>query len=390
MNIAPEKLKLYRDIFKPLFSVWLLYVIAFSINFPIFCYVRVRQWLNKIVSSPSPQKPLLCLEAGEKGWEIIEYKELYQSALEYMGEGNLVKFVISPDTDYVQQLKELLKHHSVTHYGWSPRTGDQHWFKGLIQTLRVSIIFHQRGVIPIVFLTDVLDRSWRTKASIISSICGVVVTLNSPNNIKLLLPHKRFIGPYIMPFSCATIESLHQKKQNIIDQDTAKEAVVVGALYEPRKTIVENVNTLLLQKGLQLTFYGRLLDGKRSTDEQYWSNMLHAKIVLTTANVVSTLDGYDWSWNQHFIYRYMEVLACETLLLAPNLPSIQRYFVSGVHFVAYCSEADAAEKIEYFLENDEERKAIARAGYLRAQSLVISRHFWLGLDTVLTDKALTL
>jgi glycosyltransferase involved in cell wall biosynthesis len=390
MQNIPVKLRLYTDILEPYFSVWILFFIAFCITYPICLYVKVKKIISKILNPNNQTPSLLCLEAGVRGWEIIEYKELYQSALEYMGDEGVVKFAVTDEGTYLEQLRIILDSNSITHYGWSPRTGEQHRFNGLIESLKISIMLSRRGIVPIVFLTDILDRSWRAKASIVTAVQGRVVTLNSPDGVKLLLPHKRFIGPYLMPFSLQTIEALKKKKQEILEKKSDSGAVVVGALYEPRKTIVENIDQILSSRSKHsLIFQGRTLEGKRSSDEDYWSNMFSAQIVVTTASVVNSLDGYDWAWKEHFIYRYMETLACETLLVAPELPAIKRYFTSGDHFISFSNEEDAAQKIQYYLENDEERQAIANKGFQRAQSLVESRSFWLGIDTALAEDGMT-
>ncbi|MGH1427753.1 MAG: glycosyltransferase [Arenicella sp.] len=389
MQQAPKNLKIFTDVLKPYFSVWLPFILAFFITFPIHLFYRFKRVVHKIYKPNATQQSLLCLEAGARGWEIIEYKELYQSALEYMGDSGLIKFTVTDEGTYLEQLKNILDTNPITHYGWSTRTGDQHWFTGLIEAFRVSIMLSCRGIVPIVFLTDVLDRSWRAKASVVTAAQGRVVTLNSPDGVTLLTPHKRFVGPYLMPFSLETLSSLSRLKQGILKDESDCGAVVVGALYEPRKTIVENIDKQLEKYGKNLIFHGRSLEGKRSSDEDYWNNMLQAKIVVTTASVVNSLAGYDWVWKEHFIYRYMEALACQTLLVAPELLAIERYFTAGEHFISFSDEEDAAQKIQYYLEHEDERLAIAEAGFQRAESLVKSRSFWLGIDTALSEGGLT-
>ena len=40
-----------------------------------------------------------------------------------------------------------------------------------------------------------------------------------------------------------------------------------------------------------------------------------------------------------------------TLLIAPNVPCVDRYFEPGKHFVAFSTENEAIDKIEYYLKN---------------------------------------
>ena len=369
-------------------AVFLPYLLAFTITWPMRQWQRLIKTKNKIQQPQGKLQPTLCLEAGEKGWEIIEYKELYQSAVEYLGEAQVIKFVVSPDEPYLVQLKRFLKQHKVTHYGWSPRTGEQHWFKGLIEALQISIVLSRHDIVPIAFLTDMLVRRWRAKASMLTASNGVVVTLMSPTDVSMMCPHDRFIGPHVMPFSNQTLQRLIEKKTQLNADGSIQDAVVLGALYEPRKSIVERIQKKLQEKGHDLVISGRSLDGARSSDDDYWTKMVQAKIVLTTSNVMDGGNGYDWAWKEHFVYRYMEVMASGSLLVAPKLPGIALFFTPDEHYVAFEDEQQASEKIQYYLENDSEASAIARQGFLRAQSLIESRAFWMLIDGVLTKDGI--
>lgn len=389
MIIKPSSLRFFTDVIKPYFSAWLPYAVALIITWPIRKYLNIVKTFSKIQNTHVTSEPLLCLEAGVKGWEIIEYKELYQSAVEYLGDARVIKFVVSPDEPYLVQLKRFLQNNSnITHYGWSPRTGEQHWFKGLIEALRISLLLSKHDIVPIAFLTDMLVRRWRAKASMVTASSGIVVTLMSPTDVSLMCPHKRFVGPYIMPFSIKTLQYLEQKKRQIDIEGTAKNAVVLGALYEPRKSIVESVQSKLKEYGHDLIINGRSLDGARSSDDDYWSKMCNAQIVLTTSNVVDGGQGYDWPWKEHFVYRYMEVVASGSLLFAPNLPGIELYFTPDEHYITFSNEQEAADKIRHFLENEDEAKKIALQGFQRAKSLVEARSFWSGLDIALTKDGM--
>jgi len=388
MTKKPTQLKFLKDVMVPYFSAWLPYFVALCVTWPIQKILRIKQTIIKVQQPNDFKQPLLCLEAGEKGWEIIEYKELYQSALEYLGESRVIRFVVSKDKPYLEQLENFIDQHPVTHYGWSPRTGEQHWFKGLIEALQISLMLSKRGIVPIAFLTDMLVRRWRAKAVMVTAARGMVVTLMTPTDVSIMCPHRRFIGPYIMPFSVQTLQHLIKMRQPVNKAGSAKDAVVLGALYEPRKSIVESIQTKLQEQGHNLLISGRSLDGTRSSDDDYWSKMVNSKMVLTTSNVVDGGKGYDWPWKEHFVYRYLEVMASGSLLVAPNLPGIELYFTAGEHFVDFSSEQEAAEKIQHYLENDTETQEIALQGFQRAQSLIESRSFWLGIDIFLSKDGI--
>jgi glycosyltransferase involved in cell wall biosynthesis len=108
---------------------------------------------------------------------------------------------------------------------------------------------------------------------------------------------------------------------------------------------------------------------------------------VTTATQISQ-PGTDMTWVPHLLYRYLEVLSCGSLLIAHNVPGINRYFVPGIHFIDFESEMDAAEKILLLQKNSELRKKIANQGHLKAKNLINSNIFWASIDSALGNKSL--
>ncbi|MFD1065869.1 glycosyltransferase [Oceanobacillus locisalsi] len=69
------------------------------------------------------------------------------------------------------------------------------------------------------------------------------------------------------------------------------------------------------------------------------------------------------SVRQVVTFKYFEVPACRTLLLAPALPELKQIgLIPGVHFVDINAE-NFPEKAEYYLKNTKEREKITEAGY---------------------------
>lgn len=91
--------------------------------------------------------------------------------------------------------------------------------------------------------------------------------------------------------------------------------------------------------------------------ENYAREINRAKIFFTCGGV------YDYP-----LAKYFEVLACNTLLLAPSNPDIEALgFIPGVHFVPV-NEDDFEEKADYYLHHASERIKIARQGYEMVQA----------------------
>ena len=75
------------------------------------------------------------------------------------------------------------------------------------------------------------------------------------------------------------------------------------------------------------------------------------------------------------------------LLVASEVPGVERYFTPWVHFVPFKTAQDAVTSIVYFRNNEAERRKIANAGRERAEDLIRSRSFWILIDSGLQDKS---
>lgn len=327
------------------------------------------------------RKSILCLESGIKGWELIEYKELIWSATEFLGEEGIVKIEIDKSKNYINQVKRAIQLNKPTHYIYDARTGDQHWFRGLIQSFRIAFIYQINGIVPICILTDLPVRTWRTQCGVVSAKRGVVASLMSPKDIHPIFPHNRIVGPLTMPFSKKTgsmLNSLIAAKE----PNPKPNIVFTGSLYEPRTTILNAINEGLQKIGLEIEMKGRNLGTTKFADEDYWSRLVNASMVITTSNQISSKET-DWTHFPHLIYRYIEVPAAGSLLIAPTVPSIERFFKPDVHFISFDTIEEAVGKIEYYLKNEKERQIIANNGYLKAHSIINSNFYWISIDLAL-------
>lgn len=329
----------------------------------------------------------ICMEAGARGWELIEFKELYASACEYLGSERIHKIVIDRDGDYVAQVKHAADHYQPTHYVYDARTGSQRWSTALWQSFRIAVIFYVRGITPICILTDLPMRTWRAQCAMVSARAGVVTSLMSPRRFGPIFPHGRVVAPVLMPFSAATLHLVDDIARQRAEPQPPT-AVFVGSLYEPRTTILREIKDGLAARGLVLDMKGRELGTPKAAEADYWARLCNAALVVTTADQIAVA-GTDWTWFPHLIYRYIEVTACGTLLVAQAVPGIERYFTPGEHFVAYTTPAQAVDVIAHYLTHAEERQRIAQCGRERARALIGARIYWTGIDIGLGKDALT-
>ena len=338
---------------------------------------------------PRNHSTRLLIEAGERGWQAIEFQELYQSAVEYLGSSAVEKLVVDKSKAYVPQVRKALKNGQITHYFYDPRTGSQELFGGFVEAVRLAVLFARYRVSPIVYLTDLAYRQWRCKSASVSAVSGVTVTFMMPKLVQPIFPHRRLVGPSLMPFSNALLERLNKSRKKLERQDKIETLVrFTGSNYEPRKSFLEMLANELHQTGHRMEIQGRELGSERVSDEEYWRRVSSALINITTAMPVN-MKGNDWEWVPHLVYRYLEVLAAGSLLLAPAVPGVERYFKPGKHFVAFNSVEHAAEQARYFLDNPKDVEKIRLAGHRRACELISVQSFWVQIDTALGYEALT-
>lgn len=330
---------------------------------------------------------VLCIEAGIRGWESIEFKELYKSACEYLGSVRVHKVQIRKDESYLRQVRMALEEAQPSHYLYDPRTGSQKWYIGLWQAFNIAFLLHLQGIIPIVLLADLAVRTWRAQSAIVTAKRGTVIAFVSAKEVAPIFPHRRLVAPSLMPLSETTMAFLDALFENRPESPPRK-ALFTGSLYEPRTTMLQAIAENLRSRGFSLEIRGRQMGAPRFPDLDYWSMLSHELIIVTTADQIDSIHN-DWQWIKHMIYRYLEVMASGALLVAPEVPGVRRYFVPGEHFVSFTSSAHASEVIEYYLVNEAERAKIAQKGRSRAQALVAARSFWVGVDIGLGKDALT-
>ena len=330
---------------------------------------------------------MLCIEAGVRGWNLLEYKDLYASACEYLGNTHVHKIIINKDENYLTQVKRVLDNIRPTHYFYDARTGSQKWSIGLWQAFKISFLLFKRGIIPICFLTDFSVRIWRAQCAVVTAKTGIVIYHMSPRIVHPIFPHSRQVAPTLLCISEAKMKLLNELTKKHIKTKPAT-AVFIGSLYEPRTTILREIKEGLAAKGFNLVIKGRDLGTSRFSDFEYYSTIINAALVITTAEQ-AIQRGVDWAWLPHLVGRIFEVTACGTLLVAQEIPGIQRFLTPGKHFVSYTSPADAIDVICYYLVNEVERNKIAQRGRARIQALVSARTYWTNIDVALGKDSLT-
>lgn len=357
--------------------------VNFIVTFLLIRIFRLLPGFYHRQVQPLEMKCCLAIEAGAQGWNAIEFKELYRSASEYFGSDSVIKVVIDKTIPYIPQVKEVLSNPKITHYLYDPRTGRQDYWGAFSESVRIAILFARFRVVPVVYLTDLSHRLWRCQAAAASTASGAVVTFMMPKQVQPIFPHRRLVGPSLMPFSVETLENLQRSRLDLIAAASIKRLVrFTGSLYEPRTTFLRHFKAALETTGHCVEVLGRELGSPRVTDDEYWRRLSSAEIVITTSDQ-AVQAGTDWTSIPHMVYRYLEVLASGSLLLAPPVPGVSRYFKPGKHFVSFESLDDAIEKARFYLDKPQEAETIRMAGHERAAQLIRMHSLWLQIDTAL-------
>ena len=358
------------------FLVLVAKLLYFSVSVIRYCDFRPLNRCKK-------QASLIAIESGKVGWTLIEYEELLASAFEYFGPSGVLKVCIEQRKHYLRETYRVLRKSRITHFVYDPRTGAQTFGKGLIQSFVLIVLFAWFKIIPIARLSDMPDRKWRLQCAVVTAASGVCTTLMEPSILKFYFPHKRLVGPMMMALSHGRVLKLHELRKSIVVPKKTN-AIFTGAMYEPRATILSEIRDGLRSRGLDLELQVRNIGEERDSNESYWQRLIDAEIVVTTADQSTGL-GAEPIDLPHLVYRYTEVLASGSLLVAPIVPGVEEYFRPGVDFVSFQSVADAVNQIAYYLGSESERLSIAESGSTRLLELVESHNFWKKIDSVLQD-----
>lgn len=87
--------------------------------------------------------------------------------------------------------------------------------------------------------------------------------------------------------------------------------------------------------------------------------------------MVKSINSYKIHFNKNISndinYRTFETTGCKTLLLTNYTPNLEKLYNIGEEVVVYENFQDLEEKINYYLNNEPERKKIEESGYIRAK-----------------------
>lgn len=329
----------------------------------------------------SDSQSVLAIEAGEKGWESIEFHEIQQSAEEFLSPDQVLPFQISPELSYLKQFRANISSRQISHFFFDPRTSSQGFLKGIAEAIAVGAILAHRNITPIAFGTDVSHRLWRMKIVAVTASKGVCLSLISPRKVKSFFPHNRIVGPVIMPLSCRTFESL-QDSTTDGSTSTRIEIGFIGSLYEPRTSVLREINELLNDRGHQLEIFGRQLGQPKEDAESYWASLMSTRILVTTTSQVKA-SGFDFRELNQLVYRCTEALAAGAILVMEKVSDAEKIFTDDKEVMTFETPREATNKILKILDDRVLEDRLRLAGQRKVRALIEANTFWRQIDGAL-------
>lgn len=330
----------------------------------------------------------ISIESGKIGWTQVFFEELVATARDYVGADRVCQHVIDREQPYLPQLRANLDRDRPSHVILDVRTPGQSWPKTLRESFAASWSVLNRGMIPVVIMTDAFFRRQRLHAAVLSAHRGVVVTWASADIVRQIFPHRRLIGPHIMPISRARLDWLEELAAERRQRGDANGRVVrfIGHVYSPRKDFLEAVSTRLEPRGISVRVDG---DKAGTSNDAYWRALVDSDVVVTTTLQGPDRSFMDWIWVQQAVFRFLESMAAGAALVASEVPGIERYFVPGTEFIEFMAVDEAVEAINSLVNDADRREMVISHGHAKAAALIRSDAFWTVIDAALGADAFT-
>lgn len=146
-----------------------------------------------------------------------------------------------------------------------------------------------------------------------------------------------------------------------------------AAIYAPTTAQALAAGDVHRLKTWDLGFVGHLNDATRIAaldhlwrefPNSWWASLRTGRMFERAADIYTrSRIVFNHAINDDVNMRVFEALATRSLLLTPEVSSLDVLFQDGVHLVTYRTLDEAVEKAHYYLAHDDEREQIAEAGY---------------------------
>ena len=148
------------------------------------------------------------------------------------------------------------------------------------------------------------------------------------------------------------------------------EGLVKKSYWFPNSYPDDLMSPLDIKKTVDIGFCGNVLNRGHVIDslDKYG---IKKDIFVIGDDMVTAINSYkihlNYNISNDINYRTFETCGCGTMLLTNYTPGLEKLFDIGTEIVVYTSIEDLDNKVKYYLENEDERKKIAKAGHERAK-----------------------
>ena len=320
------------------------------------------------------------IEAGTAGWDLIEYEELWQSGVEYLGPSRFVRFVKSSSLPYHRQLRSVLDK-SISHFIFDSRSHSEN-IRGDFTCLYLAFSLLSAGIVPVVRLTDYGSWRHRRRSLLLSCWTGLVLALEHPHALKVSFSHGRIFGPMPMALSAATASAQSRKADVYLDKEGG--IGFVGSLYPPRTALLEELS-LELQKSsiLGLEVISRNPNEPRGVNVDYWDALGRREFGLATTDHTEDKQLVDLPPTRHAVFRLLEIPITGAVLCAQEVYGFQKILRPGRDYLSFDNPAGLAETLQELQSKPTLREELALSGRHRVRQLAELNVFWTVTDYLL-------
>lgn len=322
----------------------------------------------------------LLIEAGERGWESLEFEELLQSSCEALGQENVHKLALGRKRDFLLTALVILKNR-YSHVLIDPRTNPWPRFQ-VLRILLIKWIANFRGTEIIAYVTDLGLRSHRKLAFRAVGKKGVVATFIDPDALPLEGVPARISGPLPLSISARTYERLIHIQRST---NEPRRILFLGSLYSPRNDILTEISEGLREDArCELLIVDKHKSKRKFTSLEYWELLCGADVILNTT-VQSMETELDWRDVPQMNYRFIEALATGNLLISQSAPGVEKFFKPEEEFLPFTSAQSAVKQVTWALDNWDSASEIANRGQRRASEHIYRFAFWRELNQFLSS-----
>lgn len=329
----------------------------------------------------------IVVEAGEAGWNLLEYRELTRSLDEQVqGKTTVVRWTYKGLASRIAMILSM-KRGGEWKYVYSPRTeGNYDSIAATLAIVITSILTRLSGGEIYFILTDANEYSLRRMAWMATLLGGNVLSVVAPRVLKNAGSRLATSGPFMFQISDQTIGRLLQKDQqsasapaditqgfNINTHSRQRPKVLLmGALYPERAVYFDEVYKLLVYSDFEVVYSHRSKEGVRNSEEDYWKEILDSKYVITTSFMTRTgadIVSKNIGKTNHLIFRFPEVFVCKRLLISQEPNGCRHLITPGIHYCAANSPSDTLGLLTYYESNPDEYSKICESAFLNYSSV---------------------